>query len=185
MLTYILLCLFIYPFTVYIFFKKMQPKIASFNIMGFNKSSEQLARFITHHNIHPICIQETHTIQHQQLLHFSYRHNVLAYPNSDHSPTPQIAHRQGTLTIINTQHIHLISHIITSHKILSKYIQSFFFTLIDIYYTLINCYLSSGKTSTQTLQQIKAIKSLTSFLRKLDYKNNFLIIAGDFNLLLN
>ena len=48
-------------------------------------------------------------------------------------------------------------------------------------YPLINCYLPSGKTS----HRIKAIKTLTFYLHKLDYKNNKVIIAGDFNLVTN
>ena len=163
----------------------MHLKIASLNINGFNKSSDQLARFIISHNIQFTCIQETHTIQQQQLSHFSLRNNFLTYSNTDHSLTPQAMHRQGTLTIINTQHIHLNPQIITSHIILPNYIQSLSFTLTDINYVLINCYLPSGKTAKQTTQRIKAIKTLTSFLHKFDYKNNLLIIAGDFNLVLN
>ena len=118
-------------------------------------------------------IQETHTIQHQQLSHFLHQHTLLAYPNTDHSLTPTIAHKQGTLILINTKHIHLTSQTITSHLILPNYIQSIFFTLSNINYTLINCYLPSGKTS------------LTSYLQNLDFKNNYVIIAGDFNLVLN
>ena len=63
--------------------------------------------------------------------------------------------------------------------------QSLSFTLTDMNYTLINCYLPSGKTSSQTSHCIKAIKTLTSYLHKLDYKNNKVIIAGDFNLVTN
>ena len=164
----------------------MQLKIASLNINGFNKSSDQLARFITSHNIQFTCIQETHTIQHQQLSHFSHRNNFLTYSKTDHSLTPQAMHRQGTLTIINIQHIHLNSQMITSHIVLLNYIQSLSFTLTDINYILINWYLPSGQTAKQTTQQqIKAIKTLTSFLHKFDYKNTLIIIAGDFNLLLN
>ena len=94
-------------------------------------------------------------------------------------------HRQGTLTIIKTQHIHLNSQMISSQIVLPNHIQSLSFTLTDINYLLINCYLPSGKTAKQTTQRIKAIKTLTSFLHKFDYKNNLIIIAGDFNLVLN
>ena len=163
----------------------MQLKIASLNINGFNKSSDQLARFIISHNIHFTCIQETHTIQHQQLSHFSHKNNFLSYSNTDHSLTAQAIHRQGTLTIINTQHIQLNSQMITSHIILPNHIHSLSFTLTGINYVLINCYLPSGKTAKQTTQRIKAIKTLTSFLHNFDYKNNLIIIAGDFNLVLN
>ena len=161
----------------------MQLKIAFLNINGFNKSSDQLARFITSHNIQFTCIQETHTIQHQQLSQFSHRNNFLTYSNTDHSLTPQAMHRQGTLIIINTQHIHLNSQMTSSHLLLP--IQSLSFTLTDIKYVLINCYLPSGKTAKQKTQRIKAIKTLTSFLHKFDYKNNIIIIVGDFNLVLN
>ena len=74
---------------------------------------------------------------------------------------------------------------ITSHLILPNYIQSISFTLTNINYTLINCYLPSGKTSTQTSNRIEAIKTLTSYLHKLEYKSNNVIIAGDFNLAIN
>ena len=74
---------------------------------------------------------------------------------------------------------------ITSNIILPNYIQSLFFTLTDINYTLANCYLPSEKTLSQTSHCIKAIKTLTSCLHKLDYKNNKVIIAGDFNLVTN
>ena len=151
----------------------MQINFASLNINGFNKSSDKLALFIFQHNIHVTFIQETHTIQHQQLSHFLHQHTLLAYPNTDHSLTPTIAHKQGTLILINTKHIHLTSQTITSHLILPNYIQSIFFTLSNINYTLINCYLPSGKTS------------LTSYLQNLDFKTNYVIIAGDFNLVLN
>ena len=87
----------------------------SLNINSFNKSSDKLAHFISQHNIHFTCIQETHTIQHQQLSHFSNQKNFLVYPNTDHSLTPLIAHKQGTLIITNTKHIHLISQMITSN----------------------------------------------------------------------
>ena len=158
---------------------------ASQNINGFYKSSDKLAHFISQYNIHFTCIQKTHTIQHQQLSHFSHQHNLLVYPNTDYSLTPIIANKQGTLIIINTKHIHLTSQMITSHLILPNYIQSIFFTLSNINYTLINCYLPFGKTSTQTSNRIKAIKTLTSYLHNLEFKNNYVIIAGDFNLDLN
>ena len=74
---------------------------------------------------------------------------------------------------------------ITSNIILPNYIQSLSFNLTDMNYTLINCYLPSGKTSSQTSHRIKVIKTLTSYLHKLDYKNNKAIIAGDFNLVTN
>ena len=163
----------------------MQINFASLNINGFNKSSDKLALFIFQHNIHATFIQETHTIQQQQLSHFLHQHTLLAYPNTDHSLTPTIAHKQGTLIPINTKHIHLTSQIITSHLVLPNYIQSISFTLSNINYTLTNCYLPSGKTSTQTSNQIKAIKTLTSYLQNLDFKNNYVIIAGYFNLVLN
>ena len=158
---------------------------ASQNINGFHKSSDKLAHFISQYNIHFTCIQKTHTIQHQQLSHFSHQHNLLVYPNTDYSLTPIIANNQGTLIIINTKHIHLTSQMITSHLILPNYIQSIFFTFSNINYTLINCYLPFGKTSTQTSNRIKAIKTLTSYLHNLEFKNNYVIIAGDFNLVLN
>ena len=163
----------------------MQINYSSLNINSFNKSSDKLALFISQHNLHFTCIQETHTIQHQELSHFSHQHNLLVYPKTDHSLTPLISHRQGTLITINTKHIHLTSQMITSHFVLPNYIQSFSFTLTNINCTLINCYLPCGKTSTQTSNRIKAIKTLTSYLHNLEYKNNYVIIAGDFNLVLN
>ena len=163
----------------------MQINFGSLNINGFNKSTDKLAHFIFKHNIHVTFIQETHTIQHQQLSHFQHRHTLLAYPNSDHSLTPTIAHKQGTLTLINNKHLHLNPQTILSQIILPNYIQSISFTLSNVNYTLINCYLPSGKTNTQTSNRIKAIKTLTSYLHNLDFKNKHLIIAGDFNLVLN
>ena len=163
----------------------MQINICSLNINGFNNSSNKLAHFIFKHNIHVTFIQETHTIQHQQLSHFLHQHTFLAYPNTDHSLTPTIVHRQGTLILLNTKHIHLNSQTITPHLILPNYIQSISFTLSNINYTLINCYLPSGKTSSQTLNRNKAIKTLTSYLQNIDFKNKYKIIAGDFNLVLN
>ena len=82
-------------------------KIASLNINGFNKFSSSLANFITKHNIHICCIQETHTIQTHKLEHFCHKHNLDAYPNTDQSHTPHIKHRQGTIFMINTKHLHL------------------------------------------------------------------------------
>ena len=135
---------------------------ACLNITINHKSSDKLTHFISQYNMHFTCIQETHTIQHQELSHFSHQHNLLVYPNTDHSLTPIIAHKQGTLIIINTKHIHLTSQMITFHLILPNYIQSISFTLTNINYTLINCYLPSRKTSTQTSNRIKAIKNLSS-----------------------
>ena len=163
----------------------MQIKFTSININGFNKSDNKLAQFITHHNIHFTCIQETHTIQHQHLSHFSHKHNFLVFPNTDLSLTTQISHRQGTLFILNSNKIHLNTQTIHSHIILPNYIQSLSFSLLDKNYTLINCYLPSGKTSFQTSHRIKAIKTLSSYLHNLDFKNRYLIIAGDFNLVIN
>ena len=85
-------------------------KIASLSIKKFNKSFDKLAQFIIQHNIHITCKQETHTIQQQQLSHFSHQHNFLVYHNTDHSLTPQISHRQKTLTIINTKHTYQDTH---------------------------------------------------------------------------
>ena len=48
-----------------------------------------------------------------------------------------------------------------------------------------NCYLPSGKTSFQISYQIKAIKTLSSYLHHLDLKNRLLIILRDFNLVIN
>ena len=163
----------------------MQINFGSLNINGFNKSTDKLAQFIFKHNIHVTFIQETHTIQHQQLSHFLHQHTLLAYPNSDHSLTPTIAHKQGTLTLINNKHLHLNPQTISSQIILPNHIQSIFFTLSNLNYTLMNCYLPSGKTSTQTSNRIKAIKTLTSYLQNLDFKNKYILIAGDFNLVLN
>ena len=139
-------------------------KLNSLNINGFNKSADKLAQFINQHNIHITFIQETHTIQHQQLSHFSHQYKFLVYPNTGHSLTPQISHRQGTLTIINSNHLHLKSQMLTFSIILPNYIQSLSFTLSDMNYTLINCYLPSGKSSPQTSHRTKAIKILTSYL---------------------
>ena len=163
----------------------MQINFRSLNINGFNKSTDKFAHFIFKHNIHVTFIQETHTIQHQQLSHFLHQHTLLAYPNSDHSLTPTIAHKQGTLTLINNKYLHLNPQTISSQIILPNHIQSISFTLSNLNYTLINCYLPSGKTSTQTSNRIKAIKSLTSYLQNLDFKNKYILIAGDFNLVLN
>ena len=164
----------------------MRINFGSLNINGFNKSTDvYLAHFIFKHNIHVTFIQETHTIQHQQLSHFLHQHTLLAYPNSDHSLTPTIAHKQGTLTLINNKHLHLNPQTISSQIILPNHIQSISFTLSNLNYTLINCYLPSGKTSTQTSNRIKAIKTLTSYLQNLDFKNKYILIAGDFNLVLN
>ena len=121
----------------------MQINFATLNINGFNKSSEKLALFISQNNIHFTCIQETHTIQHQQLSHFLHQHTLLAYPNTDRLLTPTIAHKQGTFILINTKHTHLNSQMITSHLILPNYIQCISFTLSNINYTLRNCYLPS------------------------------------------
>ena len=150
----------------------MQIKFSSINVNGFNKSDDKLAHF----NIHFTCIQETHTIHHQQLSHFSHQHNFLVFPHTDLSLTPQISHRQGTLVILNTNQIHLNTQMISSHIILPNYIQSLSFTLSDNNY---------GKTSSQTSHRIKAIKTLSSYLHNLDFKNRLLIIVGDFNLVLN
>ena len=139
-------------------------KITSLNINGFNKSSDQLSLYISQHNIHLICIQETHKIQIQQLSH-SHSHKFLAYPNTDQSLSSQITHRQGTLTLINTQLLKLSPQMITTPTILPNYIQSLSFTLYNMNYTLINCYFPSGKTSTQTSKRIKAIQKLKSYLQ--------------------
>ena len=141
----------------------MHPEIATVNKNGFNKPSTYLARFITQHNIHFFLIQETHTIQKQQLSHLCYIHNLLAYPNSEYSSFPQITHRQGTLILIHTQQTDLTRQIITSHAILPNYIQIMSFTLYDVNFTLINCYLPSGNTSSQTIKRVKAIRSIISF----------------------
>ena len=161
----------------------MQINFGSLNINGFNKSTDKLAHFIFKHNIHVTFIQETHTIQHQQLSHFLHQHTLLAYPNSDHSLTPTIAYKQGTLTLINNKHLHLNPQTISSQIILPNHIQSISFTLINLNYTLINCYLPSGKTSTQTSNRIH--KNPNLYLQNLDFKNKYILNAGDFNLVLN
>ena len=163
----------------------MQIKFTSINVNGFNKSDNKLAHFITHNNIHFTCIQETHTIHHQTLSHFAHQHCFLVFPNTDLSLTPQISQRQGTLVILNTNQTHLNTQTISPHIILPNYIQSLSFTLSENNYTLINCYLPSGKTSSQTSHRIKAIKTFSSYLHNLDFKNRRLIIAGDFNLVLH
>ena len=100
----------------------MQIKFTSINVNGFNKSDDKLAHFITHNNIHFTCIQETHTIHHQQLSHFSHQNNFLVFRNTDLSLIPQISHRQGTLVILNTNQIHLNTQMISPHIILPNYI---------------------------------------------------------------
>ena len=52
-------------------------------------------------------------------------------------------------------------------------------------YIFVNCYLPSGKTFTQTLNASKQSKFSPPYLHKLDYKNNYVIIAGNFNLVIN
>ena len=99
-------------------FETMLIKLNSLNINGFNKSADKLAQFINQHNIHITFIQETHTIQQQQLSHFAHQYNFLVYPNTDHFLTPQISHRQETLTIINSNHLHLKPQMISSNIIL-------------------------------------------------------------------
>ena len=160
-------------------------KIASLNINGFNKSSSSLANFITKHNIHICCIQETHTIQTHELEHFCHKHNLDAYPNTDQSHTPHIKHRQGTIFIINTKHLHLTPNNIQSHVILHNYIQSITVTIQNIIYTIINCYFPSGNTTQKASKRYKTIQKISSFLNNLDYKNRIIILAGDFNLILD
>ena len=56
------------------------------------------------------------------------------------------------------------------------------FTLHNVNFTLINCYVPSGNTSSQTIKRVKAIQSIISFLNNLDFRKRQL--ASDFNLLL-
>ena len=132
-------------------------KIASLNVNGFNKSSSSLANFITKHNIHICCIQETHTIQTHELEHFCHKHNFDAYPNTDQSHTPHIKHRQGTIVIINTKHLHLTPYNIQTHIILHNYIQSITVTIRNTIYTIINCYFPSGNTTQKASKRYKTI----------------------------
>ena len=74
---------------------------------------------------------------------------------------------------------------ITSHAILPNYIQTISFTLHNVNFTLINCYLPSRNTSSQAIKRVKAIQSIIFFLNNLDFQNRQLIIAGDFNVVLN
>ena len=74
---------------------------------------------------------------------------------------------------------------IKSDIILHNYIQAISFTLHNVNFTLINCYLPSGNTSTKILQRVKAIQNIISFLNNLDFRHRKLIIAGDFNLVIN
>ena len=101
-------------------------KLATLNINGFNRSSTHLPRIIFLNNFHFFFIQETHTIQKQELSHFCHLNNFLVYSNTDHLLTPHIAHRQGSLILINTQQIHLTPRMIKSHIILHNYIESHF-----------------------------------------------------------
>ena len=160
-------------------------KIATVNTNGFNKASTYLARFITQHNIYFFLTQETYTFQKQQLSHLCHIHNLLVYPNSKYFSSPQITHRQGTLILIHTQQKHLTPQMIISHEILLNYIQTISFTHHNVNFTLINCYLPSGNTSSQTIKRVKAIQSIISFSNNLDFRNRQLIIVSDFNLILN
>ena len=160
-------------------------KIASLNINGFNKSSSSLANFITKHNIHICCIQETHTIQTHELEHFCHKHNLDASLNRDQSHTPHIKHRQGTVFIINTKHLHLTPNNIQTHIILHNYIQSITVTIQNTIYTIINCYFPSGNTTQKASKRYKTIQTISFFLNNLDYKNRIIILAGDFNLILD
>ena len=74
---------------------------------------------------------------------------------------------------------------ITSHAILSNYIQTISFTPHNINFTLINCYHPSGNISSQTIKRVKAIQSIISVLNNLNFRNRQLMIAGDFKLVLN
>ena len=129
--------------------------MTTLNINGFNKYSDQFTGYISEHDIHLICIQETHTIQ---LSHFFHPHKFLAYPNTNQSLFPHITYHQEDLILIDTQLIELTSQMIKTYTILPNYIQSLSFPLSNTNYTLINCYLPSGKTSPQTLQRIIFVK---------------------------
>ena len=104
-------------------------------------------------------LYKKHTQYHTNKFTLLTQHNLLVYPNTNHSLTPQISHRQGTLTIINTKHLHLKSQMITSYLILPNYIQSlFFYPNRYKLYTLINCCLPSRKNLPKPLIVSKPLK---------------------------
>ena len=71
------------------------------------------------------------------------------------------------------------------NHILHNYIQATSFTIHNVNFNLINCYLPSGNTSTKISQRVKAIQNIISFLNNLNFRHRKLIIVGNSNLVIN
>ena len=72
---------------------------------------------------------------------------------------------------------------IKSHIILHNYIQAISFTLHNVNFTLINCYLPSGNTSPKISQLVKAIQNINCLSN--NFRRRIFVIAGNFNLVIN
>ena len=61
----------------------------------------------------------------------------------------------------------------------------YFFHSFKHKFRFINCYLPFGKTSIKTTQRIKAIENIIFLTNKLYFRQRKIIIAGNFNLVVN
>ena len=90
-----------------------------------------------------------------------------------------------TKFIINTKDLHLTPNNIQTHIIIHNYIQSITVTIQNTIYTIINCYSPSGNMTKIASKRYKTIQTIYSFLNNLYFKNRKIILAGDFNLILD
>ena len=73
---------------------------------------------------------------------------------------------------------------IQTHIILHNYIQSITVTIQNTIYTIINCCFPSGNITQKASKRYKTIQTI-SFLNNLNFKNTIIILAGDFNFILD
>ena len=154
-------------------------KIATLNVNGFNHNAHLILRFITLHNLHILCIQETHHIQNHIISHFA-QHKLQIISNTDNNTL----HKHGTAIIINHNVLSIPKDCIDSHVIIPNRIHFINISFNNVNYLIFNLYLPSGNLPTNKKDRIHNIKTLKSFMELLEIKNKLIFITGDFNLVL-
>ena len=163
-------------------------KIVSLNLNGWKKKTKEIAKFITSHNAHITCLQETYYTDNQIIKYLQHKHNLHTILNTQHySNTPTTHFKKGTAIILNqnTSIFNVPQNQIATQIVIKNRIQTLSFSIANVTFTIYNIYLPSGNCPKSTRKRFQCIQTLNLHLQNLNLKNQIIILAGDYNFVLN
>ena len=161
-------------------------KIVSLNLNGWKKKTKEIAKFITSHNVHITCLQETHYTDNQIIKYLQHKHNLHTILNTQHYlNTPTTHFKKGTAIILNQNIFNVPQNQIATEIVIKNGIQTVSFSIANVTFTIYNIYLPSGNCPKSTRKRFQCIQTLNLHLQNLNLKNQIIILAGDYNFVLN